>query len=483
MKIRSTTGLLSLIGMFALLLGGCSGGGGGGGGTTTPLPKFYFKASDTTSSVTSEPDLFGNAVALSGDGSTLAIGAYAEDSDGSADTNNGIDGAGAVYVFKRTVSASTVSWAQVAYVKAELPVIAGDNFGFSVSLSEDGNRLAVGAPGRDNVGTNEGAVYVYSGPNYDTPFAITASDGQDSDRFGQSVALSDDGLHLAVGANLEDGGAGDPASNSGAVYVYTDGMGTGTSWLEDDILRAPAPQADAQLGVSVALNQDGSVLAAGAWLEDDLAATDDRGAAYVFLDTAGTWSAGSRYQASNRLDDDRFGSAIALSDDGTRLAVGAPGDIVTSTGVFAGAAYAFTCSVPPTCTEEQIITATNDQADDAFGIAVSLSSDGNKLLVGALDEDGGGTGIGSTVNELATGAGAAYLFTRDTVPSWTQQLYIKATNTDAGDRFGSSVSLSDDGNQLVVGAPLEDSNATGVNGDQADDTAADAGAAYLWNLI
>jgi len=479
MKMKFIIGLSSLLVTIMLLVSSCSSD------NATPPPKFYFKASDTTSSATSIADLFGAAVTISGDGNTLAIGAWAEDSDGSADTDNAADGAGAVYVFKRSTTGGVISWSQVRYVKAP-PQIAGDNFGFSVSLSKDGNRLAVGAPGKDigGVNTNEGAVYVYSAPNYDTPTLVTASDLQNDDRFGESIALSDDGLRLAVGAILEDGGAGDPATSSGAVYVYTDGLGNGTSWTEENILYAPTPQANANLGVSVALNQDGSVLAAGAWREDDLAANDDRGAAYMFVRTAGpTWSAGTQLKASDRADDDRFGVSIALSDDGTRLAIGAPGDFL-GMGGFTGAAYVFTCSIPPTCSEEAIITASNSDVDDAFGIAVALSSSGNTLLVGASYEDGSEVDTSATPDNLASNAGAAYRFTRAAGPpaTWTQINYIKATNTDAGDSFGTDVAISDNGSRIVVGASGEDSNATGVDGDQTNDTATDAGAAYLWNL-
>ena len=118
MKKRTSIGLLFLVGILALLLGGCSSGGGSD--TTTPPPKFYFKASNTEAN-----DAFGKTVALSGDGSTLAIGAWGEDSDGTSQSDNNASAAGAVYVFKRSVVGDTVSWSQVAYVKAPTPVARG----------------------------------------------------------------------------------------------------------------------------------------------------------------------------------------------------------------------------------------------------------------------------------------------------------------------------------------------------------------------
>ncbi len=88
---------------------------------------------------------------------------------------------------------------------------------------------------------------------------------------------------------------------------------------------------------------------------------------------------------------------------------------------------------------------------------------------------------GDQADNSAFGAGAAYVFTRDSGGVWTQQAYVKASNTDAFDDFGQSVALSDDGNTLAVGAIDEDSAATGVNGDQADNNSARAGAVYVFH--
>ena len=76
-------------------------------------------------------------------------------------------------------------------------------------------------------------------------------------------------------------------------------------------------------------------------------------------------------------------------------------------------------------------------------------------------------------------SGAAYLFTRSGV-AWTAGAYIKGANTDAGDEFGSAIALSGDGHMMVVGAHQEDGGARGVNGNQADNSAADSGAAYVF---
>ena len=127
-------------------------------------------------------------------------------------------------------------------------------------------------------------------------------------------------------------------------------------------------------------------------------------------------------------------------------------------------------------TQQAYLKASNTEAGDRFGDAVSLS--GDTLVVGALFEDSNATGAnGDGTDNSASGSGAAYVFTRSG-GVWSQQAYLKASNTEAGDRFGGAVSLS--GDTLVVGAVVEDSNATGVNGDETDNSASDSGAVYVF---
>ncbi len=126
------------------------------------------------------------------------------------------------------------------------------------------------------------------------------------------------------------------------------------------------------------------------------------------------------------------------------------------------------------------VKASNTDADDFFGLSVSLSGDGNTLAVGAIDEASAATGIdGNEDNDSASASGAVYVFTRSG-GSWVQQAYVKASNTDASDCFGIPVSLSANGNTLAVGADHEDSNATGIDGNEDNDSAGNSGAAYLY---
>lgn len=273
-----------------------------------------------------------------------------------------------------------------------------------------------------------------------------------------------------------------PSSGSGALQAYV--KPSNTTAFPDLV----------SFGQAVAL--DGDTLAVGA--SDSSCATGvngnqtDRscpgaGAVYVFTRSGGKWSQQAYLKASNTGSADLFGWRVSLSGD--TLAVGAPHEASCAPGVngnqadnvclSAGAVYVFT-RAGSTWSQQAYVKASNMNFHDLFGWSVSLS--GNTLAVGAPNEKSCATGING--NQLdngcggtGTGAGAAYLFTRsDNV--WTQEAYVKASNTRTGHSFGIQVSL--DGDTLAVGAPLEDSCATGINGDQSSNGCTNAGAAYVF---
>jgi hypothetical protein len=395
----------------------------------------YMKASNTGNG-----DRFGGAVALSGN--TLAIAANQEDSAATGPSGDSFDdsaaSAGTVYVFRRD---ETNTWIEEAYIKAS------------------------------NTGTG--------------------------DEFGQSIALSGD--TLAVGAHHEDSGAtgigGDESDNgtidAGAVYVFTrDATG---SWVQQAYIKASNTDATDGFGVSVALT--GDTLAVGAHLEDSGATgiggdqTDNSsvnsGAVYVYSrDAAGVWTQQAYIKASNADSDDQFGKSVSLSND--TLAVGAPNERSKTTGIDGdqtnnswsgtGAVYVFNRDATDTWNQQAYIKASNTGSGDRFGESTALS--GDTLVVGAPLEDSAARGVdGFQGDNKALSSGAAYVFTRDAAGDWTQQAYIKASNTDIQDQFGRSLALDDD--FLAVGA-IEDSVATGVNGDQADNSSDNSGAVYLF---
>jgi hypothetical protein len=107
-----------------------------------------------------------------------------------------------------------------------------------------------------------------------------------------------------------------------------------------------------------------------------------------------------------------------------------------------------------------------------------VSISGDTIVVGAYQEDSNATGVdGSQTNNNAENSGAAYVFVREGT-IWFLQAYLKASNTDSEDGFGYAVSIS--GDTIVVGAPFEYSNATGVNADQNNNDEEYSGAAYVF---
>jgi hypothetical protein len=237
--------------------------------------------------------------------------------------------------------------------------------------------------------------------------------------------------------------------------------------------------------------------------------------ANLMFDTVGYIKASNAEQGrSHSLDEfptgDRFGAAVALSADGSTLAVGAPGEDGGSTGINgdqsdnsawdAGAVYIFRL-IGGEWLQQDYIKASNAgggdptsgdlftyDEGDRFGSAVSLSSDGNTLAVGAQYEGSSATGVnGDQDDNSALHSGAAYVFRFDGT-DWRQQAYIKASNTEGyfqqylADRFGQGIALNADGNTLAVGAPGEDSNATGIDGDQTDNSVSSAGAVYVFRF-
>jgi len=430
----------------------------------------YIKASNTGFN-----DQFGNTVALSGD--TLAVAAYVEDGDGSSESNNSASNSGAVYVFTRTSGV----WSQQAYLKA-FNIGANDLFGISLTLSgdtlavgatsEDGNYSGVNAgDGTDNSAGNSGAVYVFTrtGTTWSQQAYIKGSNTQSSDSFGRSVSLSGD--TLAVGA-MEF-----VSSNGfGAVYVFTR---TASVWSQQAYLKASNADFNDLFGDSVAL--DGDTLAVGAPEEDGdgSISENESGAVYVFTRSGVDWSQQAYLKASNPDRDDKFGTTLALSAN--TLVVGVPDEDSDGSSqsnnlaIDSGAVYVFTRSGVD-WSQQAYIKASNVDADDLFGISVGL--DGDSLVIGATHENSNSTGINAgELDNTASRAGAAYFYARSGT-NWIKQAYIKASNTDAGDRFGNSVAIS--GDTLVIGAIGEQSSATGIDGDQTNDASSFSGAVYVF---
>jgi hypothetical protein len=256
-----------------------------------------------------------------------------------------------------------------------------------------------------------------------------------------------------------------------------------------------------QFGWSVAISSNTMVV--GAWKEASSSTgvtgnqnnnnAPDSGAAYVFVRNGTNWSQQAYLKASNTEASDYFGYAVAVSGD--TVVVGAPGESSNATGVNgnqnnnsaagSGAVYVFVRS-GANWTQQAYLKASNTGAGDAFGCGLAVS--GDTVVIGAA-EDSSATGVnGNQSDNSAMDSGAAYVFVRSG-STWTQQAYLKASNTRADYSFGGGRSLYTapfsgavgvSGDTIVVGAYGESSNATGVNGNQNDSSAALSGAAYIF---
>ena len=265
-------------------------------------------------------------------------------------------------------------------------------------------------------------------------------------------------------------------------------------------IKASNSEASDQFGYAVSISEDGTRLAVSSYLEDSNStgvngnqsnnSASFSGAVYVFRRDGLVWSQEAYIKASNTEANDFFGVWLCISDDGTRLAVSASGEDSNANGVngnqsdnsavSAGAVYVFR-RTGTTWIQEAYLKASNSDSPDNFGNAnVSMSADGSRIAVGAYRESSNATGInGNQSDNSAAGAGAAYIFSRSGT-TWTQEAYIKASNTEADDYFGHSLDLSGDGTRLAVGATQERSNATGINGNQSDNSISRAGAVYVY---
>ena len=478
----STRFLCTLIGYA--FLAACSGGGGGGGGAPVIVPPPLSNDSGLTGLTLVgvefdqifQSSLTGYTATVSLLKSTTTVTATLADSNATMTVNGTAVDTGA----------------------------ASDK----ISLDHGDNIITVTVTAEDGVTITTYTITVTreTVANFAQRAYIKASNTDDNDHFGESVAFSGD--TLAVAAWYEDSATtgidGDQADNSaegaGAVYVFTrDPAGV---WSQQAYIKASNTDANDDFGYSVALS--GDTLAVSAPSEASAAPGIDgdqgdnslfgAGAVYVFTrDAAGTWSQQAYVKASNNefIDEfqygDGFGKSVALAGD--TLAVGAPGEESLATGIdgdqsddnatFSGAVYVFTRDGAGAWSQQAYVKASNTDAGDRFGMSLALSGEGDTLVVGAKYEDSAATGIdGDQGDNSAPSAGAAYVFTRDATGTWSQQAYVKASNTDAYDYLGYSVAIL--GETLAVGAPGEESLATGIDGDQGDDSAYRAGAVYLF---
>jgi len=359
-------------------------------------------------------DRSGWSVSLSSDGSTVAIGAIFNDGS--------FQNAGHVRIYKNISG----TWTQVGSdIDGEA---VNDYSGQSVSLSSDGNIVAIGALYNDGNATDAGHVRVYQNVSGTWTKVGSDIDGEAAgDQSGYTVSLSSDGSTVAIGAPYNDGNGTD----AGHVRIYSYISGTWTQ-VGSDI---DGEAAGDYSGFSVSLSSDGSTVAIGA-NQNDGAIGANSGHVRIYSYISGTWT-----QLGSDIDGeaagDYSGQSVSLSSDGSTVAIGATRN-VGATGTNSGHVRIYSY-ISGTWT--QVGSDINGEAKhNQSGWSVSLSGNGSTVAIGSYANNG--------ANGLASGHVRIY---KNISGTWTQV----ASDIDgeaADDYSGHSVSLSSDGGTVAIGA-------------------------------
>jgi trimeric autotransporter adhesin len=411
--------------------GAGSGGAAGGGGAKAPT---YIKASNTTAVSQLGGSQFGTAIAMSGD--TLVVGAPDDSSGWNGLPTCALFHSGAAYVFVWAGGA----WSQQAFLKARS---TGEETFLGMSVAISGDTIVAGAPG----GKGTAYVFVRSGATWRQQAYLQANDLSGAAEFGSAVgtAVAISGDTVVVGA---PGAGGDSTGfgRTGAAYVYER---AGTTWSGPAALATSSGQTLTDFGAAVAISNDTIVVTAPEERSPhSISPLLSSGGGYVFVRGPSTWTEQAHLMPSN-LDAGPFGLAVTISGD--TIAIGNPFEAN-------GAAYVF-ARANGTWSQQAYVTAANTSY---FGQALAL--EGNTLVVGAPATTSAGTG-------------AVYVYERADSIWIPPSTFIMASNADVFDNFGCSVAIA--GGTIAVGAYKEASDATGINGDQTDNSLQNAGAVYI----
>ncbi len=391
----------------------------------------------------------GTSVSLSADGTEALVGAPGDDG-----------GIGAAWVFMLTDNGA---WNYGAKLTATGETGAGA-FGSSVSLSSDGSRALVGAPGDANIGAAWSFTITVDSSDPGYPVATATQEnmftgaGQDNyqspngAQYGAAVALSGDGTTALIAATRD--AINPPGIHPGSVWAYKLTSGT---WTQQGSKFAPTGGTAAFLrfGNSIALSDDGNTAVIGGPADGN-----GPGAAWIFTRSGTTWTQqGTKLTANDQSGSGHLGVSVAISSDGNTVLTGGPNDNSNT-----GAAWVFTRS--GTAWSQQGSKLVGDEEDGAalFGTSVALSSDGNTALVGGPADEGN--------------TGAGWLFVRSS-GTWAEQgtklsgSGFGTTSTGNGTQsLGTSAALSDDGLTSALGSPTDSDGAGSVLGFQVTPPAA-----------
>lgn len=382
-------------------------------------------------------DGFGSAVSISDQKDLLLIGSYSDNDFGNF--------AGAIYVYANPKLQPVVRFEEGMQLQTKiLPVngVTGDRFGRALALTADGKTAFIGSDRNGDIALDAGCVSIYNRISDEWVFEqkLYADDGVATDRFGYSLAVSSNGVHLLVGAI----NAPWTTTKTGRIYYFKKVNG---SWIKTQTFTSTDGAISDAFGTSVSMNAVGDYAIIGAVNDDDKGA--DSGSVYVFIRSGDVWTQSSKLTAADGVAGDQFGRSVSLNSLATVALISAhQRDDNSLSG--SGVVYYYTRS-GETWTQQQKIYPNDPKADVSFGESISMNKDGTLAYIASHDEAKG------------TGAGAVYIFRRSG-NVWSQQQKLTPEYIKEADYFGSSTAINSDGTYVMIAALSDDEAGTDFGG-------------------
>ena len=397
---------------------------------------YFYDGKILTGTTIKNSYLFGHSIASNYDHTTVAVSAPS----GNINTSTGV---GLVYIF-------TGNNLSQSHILSGDDTLAGDNFGYSLSMNEDGNILVVGAPNKTvttgiNALNNAGMVYIFNknGSDWIQSTKISGSNCDSGDRFGHSLELSKDGLVLVVGAPNKNIGSGiSTYTGAGLSYVFSN---QSNDWVEIIKISGKDSKANDAFGSSVSLSRNGYVIGIGA-TGVGIGSSSNLGSIYLFSGTefSSNWQQNIKLTGNNSLTEDKFGYTIKVSSDGNIIFASS---INNSTG--AGHVYVFTGDMYNEFgyKQKQRLRSSDLISGDNFGYSLSCNDDASLLAIGSPFSSY------PTFNK----AGSVYIFTGNNL-NWVEKQKITGNLNyiQSNSKFGNYLYLNNIGNNLIVGSELFD---------------------------
>ncbi|KAJ5073444.1 hypothetical protein M0811_08561 [Anaeramoeba ignava] len=390
-------------------------------------------------------DHFGESISISKDENIILISALAKVGD---NYNQG-----KVYIFQKNENEN--EWNQIQILTAN-DGKQNDFFGESISISNDENILLIGAPGA-KFGDNykQGKVYIFqknknqNENKWNQIQMLTANDGKENDHFGLSISISKDDNILLIGApyaKVENN------EEQGKVYIFQKNQNE-NKWNKIQILTANYGKENDHFGFSILISKDENILLIGAPFfnfDSDI----EQGKVYIFQknqnenenknQNENKWNQIQILTENYGKEYDWFGQSISISNDENILLIGSPyakvGDNEEQ-----GKAYIFQKNENENKWNQiQILTENYGKENDHFGYSVSISKDGDIILIGAPYAK-----VGDNYKQ-----GKAYIFQKNQNENkWNQIQILTANDGKENDHFGESISIPNDENIFLISAP------------------------------